>query len=229
MRGKLYIVSTPIGNYEDITLRALNILKTADIIICEEVKEARRLLSNYNIEKELIPLNEHNENIESIEIASRISNNNLLAALISDCGTPIFSDPGGLLLKLCLTMEVEIRVIPGANSLIAALSGSGLNINRFYYYGWLSQKRDIRKRELKKLKNVKEIIILMEAPYRLKTILKEISEYFGKKKEIIIAFQITMQNEKFYRGEAWQLYELAVKENLKGEFILIIDNSMEGG
>jgi len=224
MKGKLYLVSTPIGNYDDITLRALKILKDVDFIICEEYKEARRLLSHYQIEKEIVSLNEHNEKVVTDEILREIIDGKT-AALISDAGTPLFSDPGHLLVELCISNNIDVIPIPGASSLLPALIGSGLNFEKFCYYGWLSPKKEIRRKELNHLKNIKETIVLLDTPYRLKTLLSDIVKIMGKKIRIILAFQLTMDNEKFYRGTAEEILKTAEKENLKGEFVLIIDNN----
>ncbi|MCW8822581.1 MAG: SAM-dependent methyltransferase, partial [Ignavibacteriaceae bacterium] len=151
MKKTLYIVSVPIGNYDDITLRALNVLRKADFIICEEYREARRLLSKYKIEKKLVELNEHNEEKASDEILQMILNGKS-AALISDCGTPLFSDPGHLLVDLAIQNKIDVIPIPGVSSLLAALVGSGLDFEKFYYYGWLSPKKDIRRKQLLDLK-----------------------------------------------------------------------------
>ncbi|MEJ2616884.1 MAG: SAM-dependent methyltransferase, partial [Ignavibacteriaceae bacterium] len=151
MTGKLYLVSTPIGNYEDITLRALKILKEVDFIICEEFKEARRLLSYHKIEKELVSVNEHNESEVVNDIILKIADGKS-AAVISDCGTPLFSDPGHLLVELCISQKIDVIPIPGANSLLPALTGSGLDFEKFYYYGWLSPNKQIRRKQLIDLK-----------------------------------------------------------------------------
>lgn len=223
MTGTLYLVSTPIGNYDDITLRALNILKSADFIICEEYKEARRLLSRYEISKELLSINEHNEKEDAQEIAMRILNGNT-AALISDCGTPLFSDPGHLLVDYCISMNIPVSPVPGANSLLPALTGSGLDFEKFYYYGWLSPKRDERKRELLKLKGVNEVIVLLDTPYRLKTLLSDVEQTFGKGLEVVLAYQLTLPGEKFYRGKVKDVLKTAEEKQLKGEFVLILNN-----
>jgi 16S rRNA (cytidine1402-2'-O)-methyltransferase len=223
MNGNLYIVSTPIGNYEDITLRALDRLKKADLIVCEEYKIARRMLSHYGIKKELISLNEHNERESSGEIL-RLLLDGKSAALISDCGTPLFSDPGHTLLDLCLSNDVEIEIIPGVNSLIPAITGSGLRVEQFYFAGWLSPKREIRRKELIKLKSVNEVIALMETPYRLRTVLKDIKSVFGNNMHGVLAFEITSDNEKYYRGTLKKIYDEAEKNKLKGEFVLLLDN-----
>ena len=131
MPGKFYIVSTPIGNYEDITLRALRILKEVDFVICEEFKEARRLLSKLNINKELFSINEHNENENADEIILKLVEGKT-AAIISDCGTRLFSDPGHLLVQLGIQNKIEIIPIPGTSRILPALVGSGINFEKFY-------------------------------------------------------------------------------------------------
>lgn len=223
MNSKLYIVSTPIGNYEDITLRALDILGRVDFIICEEFKEARRLLAHFKIEKELLSLSEHHQEESSHEIFDRILTGKS-AALISDCGTPLFSDPGFLLVQMCIKAKIEIVPIPGANSLLPALVGSGFNLDKFYYAGWLSPKSDIRRKELSRLQNIKELIVVMETPYRLKALLSDVTKTFGPAREITVAFDLTLPTEKYYRGTASDILKIAESKNLKGEFVLLINN-----
>ncbi len=223
MNGKLYLVSTPIGNYEDITLRAIRILKEVDFIICEEFKEARRLLSHYKIEKELVSLNEHNESEVVNDIILKISGGKS-AAVISDCGTPLFSDPGHLLAELCISQNIDVIPIPGANSLLPALTGSGLEFEKFYYYGWLSPNKQIRRKQLIDLKKIKQVIVILDTPYRLKSLMSDIVKVLGKNIWTILAFQLTMKDEKFYRGTAEDILKIAELKNLKGEFVLILDN-----
>ena len=224
MIGKLYLVSTPIGNYDDITLRALNILKSADFIICEEYKEARRLLSHYQITKEMVSLNEHNENEKDIvnDILLRLVQTES-AALISDCGTPLFSDPGHLLVEVCISQNIDIVPVPGASSILPALVGSGLDIEKFYYYGWLSPKKDIRKQQLQRLRSLSEVVVIMDTPYRLKSLLEDVVKVIGKNLKVVLAFQLTMNNEKFYRGTAEEILSIANKNNMKGEFVLLLN------
>jgi 16S rRNA (cytidine1402-2'-O)-methyltransferase len=223
MPGNLYIVSTPIGNYEDITLRAVRILKEVDFIICEEFKEARRLLSNLKINKELFSINEHNENENADDIILKLSEGKS-AALISDCGTPLFSDPGHLLVQLAIQYKIEVIPIPGTSSILAAFVGSGIEFEKFYYYGWLSPKKDIRKMQLLDLKKRKEVIVLMDTPYRLRTLLEDVAKLWSKNVHIVLAYELTNAKEKFYRGTCEEVLRSAVKENLKGEFVLIINN-----
>ncbi len=223
MKSKLYIVSTPIGNYEDITLRALRILKECDFIICEEYKEARRLLSQYQIQKELVALNEHNEKEVSVEIIKKLKEGQS-AALVSDCGTPLFSDPGHYLVSLAIQNKIDIVPVPGASSLLSALVGSGLDFEKFYYRGWLSPKKDIRKKQLLDLRRIKETIILLDTPYRLQALLEDVTKILGENLRVVLAYELTKDKEKFYRGSALKVFNLAKQENLKGEFVLIIKN-----
>jgi 16S rRNA (cytidine1402-2'-O)-methyltransferase len=223
MKRKLFLVSTPIGNYDDITIRALDILRNVDLIICEEYKAARRMLAHYKINKELIALNEHNENDVADEIVAEILNGKT-TALISDCGTPLFSDPGHLLVDLCIAQGIEVISVPGANSLLPALIGSGYDFEKFYYYGWLSPKKNIRRKQLLDLKRIKEVIVLMDTPYRLKRLLSDVVSIFGNATPVVLAFELTMKDEKYYRGSAQKILNIAEKNNLKGEFVLIVNN-----
>jgi 16S rRNA (cytidine1402-2'-O)-methyltransferase len=225
MKPTLYIVSTPIGNYEDITLRALRTLKECDFIICEEYKEARRLLSHYKIEKELFSINEHNENENANELILKLLEGKS-AAIISDCGTPLFSDPGHLIVDLAIQNRIDVVPVPGVSSLLTALVGSGLDTEKFYYYGWLSPKKDIRRKQLLDLRKRKETIVLMDTPYRLKTLLEDIVKLLGSSIPCVLAFELTKEKEKFYRGNAGNILNVVVKENLKGEFVLIINNNI---
>ena len=223
MKNKLYVVSTPIGNYDDITFRALNTLKSVDFIICEEYKAARRLLSHYKIDKELISLNEHNEEEVTNEILLKILEGKS-AALISDCGTPLFSDPGHLFVDVCISQKIDIVPVPGASSLLPALIGSGFDFEKFYYYGWLSPKKNNRRKQLLDLKRRKEVIVLLDTPYRLQRLLTDVVNIFGKTVPVVLAYELTTKDEKYYRGEAVKVLNIAEKENLKGEFVLILDN-----
>jgi len=228
MKGKLFLVPTPIGNLDDVTFRSIEILKSVNFIICEEFKEARRFLSHFKIEKELFSLNEHNEKEIANEILLKIINGEN-AALISDCGTPLFSDPGHLLVEICISQNIQIVPLPGANSLLPALISSGFDFEKFYYYGWLSPKKEERRSELLKLKNIKETIIILDTPYRLKPLLADISKIMGKDLPAVVAFQLTMANEKFFRGTVENILQIAEKQNLKGEFVLILNNKSGKG
>ncbi len=222
--GKLYITATPIGNYDDITLRAINVLRSVDFVICEEFKEARRLFSKLGFQpNELVSLNEHNERENAAEYISRIKRGEN-AALISDGGTPVFSDPGEYLISLAYENNVDIIPVPGANSVITALSVAGISLNDFYFAGWLPVKKERRKQRLSQLKNFRETLVIMETPYRLRKLLSECSNVFGKNKFAVLAYNLTLPDEKIYRDKIGNLSALAEKQKLKGEFVLIIDN-----
>ena len=149
------------------------------------------------------------------------------AAIISDCGTPLFSDPGHLLVDLALQNRIDVIPVPGASSLLTALVGSGLDFEKFYYYGWLSPKKDIRRKQLLDLRKRKETIVLMDTPYRLKTLLEDIVKLLGANIPCVLAFELTKEKEKFYRGNAQNILSAVERENLKGEFVLILRNTNE--
>lgn len=223
MSGILYIVATHIGNVDDLTFRAKKILNNCDLIICEELKPARQLLKNLNLIKEIILLNEHNEKeISPIIIEELKKQKN--SCLISDSGTPVFSDPGQYLLKLARENNILISIIPGPDSLIPSLIVSGFDISKFYFAGWLPQKSKERKKALFKLKDLNEIIAIMDTPYRLKQLLSDIVEIFHPDLKVSIACDLTTTKEKVIRGNILEVYQKVLKENLKCEFVLVIDN-----
>lgn len=220
----LYIVSTSIGNYDDLTIRALNVLKDSDIIICEEYKEAARLLNYFNIKKELFALNEHNEKEASEELISKIKQSKSVS-LMSDCGTPIFSDPGAYLVNLAIENGIKVVPVPGPSSILAALVGSGLNLDKFHYYGWLSPKKEIRRKQLQELKVRKYTTVIMDTPYRLKTLLEDIINVLGENVITVLSYELTTANEKFIRGIAKEVLNEVIEKNLKGEFVLLLDRT----
>lgn len=221
MSGLLNIVSTPIGNYADITFRALRALSDADYIVCEEFREGMKLLKFFEINKELRTLNEHNEEESSEEVFMDLANGKKVS-LISDSGTPVFSDPGKILLKKCINGGIKTEFIGGANSLLASLVLSGFDISRFYFIGFLSPKSDLRINELKQLTGLSKVCVLMDAPYRLKAILKDIQKSF-QNRNVFVAFNITENSEKHFRGTAAKILDEIGSDNIKGEFIIVID------
>jgi 16S rRNA (cytidine1402-2'-O)-methyltransferase len=171
----------------------------------------------------LASLNEHTENEVANDLLLKLLEGKS-AALISDCGTPLFSDPGHLLVDLAIQNRIDVIPVPGVSSLLTALVGSGLDFEKFYYYGWLSPKKDIRRKQLLDLRKRKETIVLMDTPYRLKTLLSDIVKLLGANIPCVLAFELTKEKEKFYRGNAGNILNRVEKENIKGEFVLIIDN-----
>lgn len=221
--GILYLCPTPIGDYDDITLRTVKTLQLADLVVCESFKETSRLLNHLSIKKEMVLLNEHNEE-EGVEelLAALINGKNL--ALVSDCGTPVFSDPGYQLVRACIERKIKIVPLPGANSLLPAIIASGYKPDSFYYAGWLSPKKEIRKQELFRLKKVRSVLIMLETPYRLQRILADVADAFPPDTPAVLAYELTTQHEEFFRGSIEKLKNTAERRSLKGEFVLLVDN-----
>lgn len=223
MPGILHLVSTPIGNYDDITFRALRVLRTADVIVMEELKQGRRLLSHHGIEARQIELlNEHNDE-EATQTVFDLLQDGKNVALISDAGTPVFSDPGCRLVGQCIAAEIPVVPIPGASSLVAALVVSGFGLDSFLYYGWLSPKRGKRVQELRRLRSERRPIVLMDTPYRLVPVLHDIADVFGASRRLAVAMNLTMPDEEILRGTVSEVHAIAAKRSLKAEFVIIID------
>jgi 16S rRNA (cytidine1402-2'-O)-methyltransferase len=218
--GKLFIVATPIGNPKDITLRALEILKSVDAVICEEFRQGSRLLHRLDIEKPLIPLNEHNEAEEAQNIMLRLARGEHMA-IISDAGTPIFADPGQHLLDLLYDMQIPVSPVPGPASLTAALSLCDFPIDRFLFAGFPPRKTQHRQRFLEKYAAEKQPVILMDTPYRLTKLLSEVQDVFGKGQDILLACDLTAKNEAVFRGCVGEI--LPKISGQKREFILILN------
>jgi 16S rRNA (cytidine1402-2'-O)-methyltransferase len=224
MNGVLYLVATPIGNVEDITFRAVRVLKEVDIVVYEERKEGGRLLRHLGIEKPVESLNEHNENAATFIILDHLTNGKSVA-LVSDCGTPVFSDPGQLLVRTAVERRIKVVPVPGASSLMPALTVSGFSIDQFVYYGWLSPKRPRRIAELQQLKRERRTIVLMDTPYRLLALLKDISDVFGESRRLCVAFNLTLPDEEIFHGTAPALFGRFSKDERKGEFVIIIESN----
>ena len=224
MKGTLYLVATPIGNFADMTFRAIEVLKQADVVVYEERKEGGRLLRHFGIEKPVESLNEHNEAAATFLILDHLTNGKNIA-VVSDCGTPVFSDPGQLLVRKAIDAGIKVVPIPGASSLMPALTVSGFSINQFVFYGWLSPKRPRRVAELQQLKRERRTIVLMDTPYRLLALLKDISDTFGTTRRLCIAFDLTLPDEEIFHGTAPQLLDKLTKLDKKGEFVVVIESN----
>ena len=218
--GKLYVVATPIGNAGDITTRAIEKLAHADVILCEEHRNGSRLLKSLGIAKPLLELNEHNEAERIQEVLLMLAQGQTLA-LISDCGTPVFSDPGKKLLQLLYEMNIPVTPLPGASSLMAALSVCPFDLEEFLFIGFLPVKTDQRQKKLSQLKYSNYPLVLMDTPYRLQRLLQEVQQSFGKKQNIFLACDLTMPEEHLYLGPVDEI--LMRIQNRKSEFILILD------
>lgn len=225
MAGTLYLVATPIGNTEDITLRAIRVLKEADLVVYEERKEGMRLLREYGIDNKAVEtLNEHNEPAASSLIIQELRKGRTVA-LVSDAGTPVFADPGQLLVRKAIEAGVRIVPIPGASSVLPALIVSGFPIQSFLFYGFLSPKRPRRVAELQQLKRDGRTIVFMETPYRLMQLLRDMAAVFGTTRRVCVAFDLTLPTEEIFRGTAPDLYQRFLKEGKKGEFVVVLGPS----
>jgi 16S rRNA (cytidine1402-2'-O)-methyltransferase len=212
MAGVLFLVATPIGNVDDITFRALQVLKSVDVIVYEERREGERLMRHFNIDKPAESLNEHNEAAASHHILAHL-----------DAGTPLFSDPGQLLVRKAIEQQVKIVPVPGASSLMPALTVSGFFIDQFLFYGWLSPKKDRRRAELRQLMQERRTVVLMDTPYRLVPLLKDLAETFGTSRRVCIAFNLTMPDEQILYGTAVELSRQCSSREMKGEFVILVE------
>ena len=218
--GRLYIVATPIGDPDDISQRAIETLKSVDLVLCEERKNGSRLLKQLGVQTPLAELNEHNERtIIQDYLLMLMEGKNL--ALVSDCGTPVFSDPGRELIRVLQEMGIPISPIPGASSLMAAISVCPFNLDRFHFAGVLPPKAEERERALQKLSNTATPLILMDTPYRMVRLLEDVTRVFGKKQRVFLACDLTLRSERLLLGEAEQILQQV--QNQKAEFILVLD------
>lgn len=222
MSGTLYLVATPIGNFDDITYRALSVLKSVDLVVYEERREGERLLRHFQIQKPVESLNEHNEAAASYTILNHLKAGKSVG-LVSDCGTPVFSDPGQLLVRKAIEQKIRIIPIPGASSLMPALTVSGFPIDQFVFYGMPSPKKERRRAELRQLMQEKRTIVLMDAPYRLVPLLRDLAEAFGASRRVCIAFNLTMPDEQMFYGTAAELHKQFSAREMKGEFVIVIE------
>lgn len=216
----LYLVATPIGNLEEMTPRAINILQNSDIIACEDTRVTGKLLKFFNISKPLVSLREHNEVSEAGKLISQILSDKKVA-YASDAGYPCISDPGAKLVQLALENGINVSAISGPNAGLNALVASGLDTSHFYFHGFLNAKESIARNELQEMIKRKETIILYEAPHRIQKTLNLLFEIFGNR-YVCIARELTKQHEEFIRGPLSELVEID-PSTLKGEMVLVIE------
>jgi 16S rRNA (cytidine1402-2'-O)-methyltransferase len=221
MQGKLYIVSTPIGNLKDITLRAIETLNEVDFILCEDTRVTSILLKQYNIIKQLISFNAVSEIKKIPSIVERLQNGQSYA-LVSDAGTPAISDPGIRLVSEAVKNKIQVITIPGATALIAALTISGLPTDSFVFEGFLPQKKG-RQKKLKELTEEERTIVLYESSHRITKLIDELVEYFSER-YIVVCREITKKFEETWRGYPFELKEKLNEKIVKGEFVVVISN-----
>lgn len=217
----LYIVSIPIGHPDDITLRALKTLEEADFLICEELKNGRKLLKQLKIQKELFCLNEHNEQTD-VDSFIQLLLKGKTGALFSDCGTPLFADPGAYLVKRCNELGIKVIPIPGASSLLAALVMIGDPLKQFHYAGFLPRDSADRRKELKRLSGFNCPVVIYDTPYRLKALLLDIKAELPSNRELSIAFSITQPDEKYIEGTIVEVIKSFGESYPKKEFVLVL-------
>ncbi len=218
--SKLYLVPTPIGNLEDITLRALRILKESDIILAEDTRKTRILLKKYNISSRLISHHKFNEHRTARDIADRIKNGEQIT-LVSDAGTPSISDPGYLLVKTCIDLEIPVECLPGPTALIPALVNSGFPSDTFCFEGFLPHKKG-RKTRITRLAAEERTIILYESPHRLLKTLTELSESLGPERACSVSRELTKVHEETIRGTITEVIKYFSRKPLRGEFVIVI-------
>ena len=221
MNGKLYLVPTPIGNLEDITLRAIRVLEEVNLILSEDTRVSGKLMKHLNISTPLKSYHQHNEHKLVEEIARQLKTG-ISYALISDAGTPGISDPGFLLVRECLKHDIEIESLPGATALIPALVNSGLPSDRFVFEGFLPQKKG-RKKRIEALTEETKTIIFYESPYRVIKTFTQLKEQFGEDRKASFSREITKLHEETFRGTIGEIIaHLEAKPSIKGEFVLVI-------
>ncbi len=218
-KGHLFVVGTPIGNLEDITLRAISTLQNVDLILAEDTRNSKKLLSAHNIDTKMMSYHEHSNEKETKRIISLLLDGKNLA-LISDAGTPTISDPGYGLIRDCIKKEIKIIPIPGASAITTAMSVSGLPSDSFTFFGFLPQKKG-RIKKIKELLNVDNTIILFESPFRLEKTLNQLKEYLGNR-SVVVGRELTKLYEEIIRGNLEEVIKYFSKSKVKGEIVIMI-------
>jgi 16S rRNA (cytidine1402-2'-O)-methyltransferase len=223
----LYLVATPIGNLEDITLRAVHVLKEADLIACEDTRQTQKLLNHYGVATRTISYHEHNEMTRAPELVLELERGARIA-LVTDAGMPGISDPGFRLISLAIRHHVPVVPIPGASAFLAALVASGLPTDSFRFSGFLPAKRGQRRQMLESIKASPRTQVFYEAPHRVKEAVEDIVEVLGAERHIVLAREVTKIHEEFLRGRAGEVLEaLRTRGEVKGEITLLIGKAEE--
>jgi len=226
LEAGLYLVSTPIGNLKDISIRALETLAGADLILCEDTRTSSKLLNAYGIKTNKASLHEHNELKQAQSIVKEVKDGKAIC-LISDAGTPLISDPGFPLVRLAAEQEIAIIAIPGASAVLSALAVSGLPTDSFSFFGFLPPKQVARLTRLKELSTHRETLVFYESPKRTAATLTALSEAFGADRPVVVAREITKRFETLYRGTADELATQFDGETVKGEVVIVVGGAAE--
>ncbi len=218
--GILYLVATPIGNLEDITFRAIRILKEVDVIACEDTRHAQHLLNHYSISTPTVSYHEHNELTRAPELVLHLEEGSHIA-LVSDAGMPLISDPGFRLVQLAIRHNIPVVPIPGASALVAALSAAGLPVDKFRFLGFLPSKKSQRRKAIEELKGAHKTLVFYEAPHRLVDMLEDTKEVLGDP-PVVVAREVTKVHEEFCRGTASEVIARFKKKPVKGEITVLV-------
>src|SRR5467141_797586 len=221
----LYLVATPIGNLEDITLRALRTLKECDVVAAEDTRRTGQLLKHFGISRPLLSYFQFNEAKRSEQIIERLGRGEKVA-LVTDAGSPGISDPGERVVRAAIAAGFRVEPVPGPSALIAALTASGLPADEFHFIGFLPHKSGQRRTKLEQLRNIPGTLVLYESPYRIEKLLTELSEVFPDRR-IVLARELSKKFEEFLRGTPQELLATAQKRTLKGEFVALIAGAEE--
>lgn len=222
--GTLYLVPTPIGNLEDMTYRAINILKEVDLIACEDTRVTQKLLNHFEIKTEKTSYHDHNQHEKTGTLIYELMTGKDIAQ-VSDAGMPSISDPGVELVKAAIENNISVIPLAGANAALTGLIASGISPQPFTFYGFLSRNKGELKEELEVLKDKTETLIFYESPHRLARILQRITEVFGENRKIVLAREVTKRFEEFIRGSAQEVSVWASETELRGEFVVIIEGN----
>ena len=222
--GKLIVVPTPIGNLEDMTFRAVRILREVDSILAEDTRQTKKLLDHYQIQKPLYPYHKFNEQKSVEKIMDKLMTGST-SALVSDCGTPGISDPGHIIVKACVEAGIEIETLPGATAFVPALINSGFSTDEFLFIGFLPHKKG-RQTQLKKIALEPRTVILYESPFRVIKLLEEINLFVGKDRKISASRELSKFFEETVRGTADELLAHFKTKEPKGEFVVVIEGAI---
>lgn len=222
--GTLYLIPTPIGNLEDMTFRAVRLLKEVDLIAAEDTRNTQKILNHFEIETSQISFHEHNSKERTKQLVERMLAGETVAQ-VSDAGMPSISDPGVDLVKAAVDAGIAVVPLPGANAALTALIASGIAPQPFYFYGFLSRKKKTLQSELDLLKNRQETMIFYESPHRLKEMLEQMETVFGSERKIVLARELTKRYEEFIRGSISDVLKWAQNEQIRGEFCVIVEGN----
>jgi 16S rRNA (cytidine1402-2'-O)-methyltransferase len=219
--GTLYVVATPIGNLEDITYRAVRVLKEADLIACEDTRHTAKLLQHYGIDKPTVSYHEHNEATRAEELVAKLEQG-LNVAQVSDAGMPGISDPGYRVIRLAIERGIPVVPVPGASAVVAALAASGLPTDSFQFLGFLPARSGERRTLLESVRDAQQTTVVYEAPHRIAETMKDIVELLGAERPVVLARELTKVHEEYIRGNAGKILQRVQKHELKGEMTLLI-------